>query len=577
MTSSIQFGTLRTDGATARLFGTSSGIDTDRLIDALVQAKRLPAVRLESRIARNEAKVAALRELSGLLARIRDAVAGLRNPPGVFGVKENVFEAKDVFLSANTATAPNALLAASAAPEAEPSAYSLVIERLATAHKLASDSVASGTVTLADAFNGGVDFRGQFALGLAGGASATVTVDGAMDIYDLEAAIDAVSTTTGVEASVLKVADDDFRLLLAAKETGKAIQFTAISGTNVPDLVGLTTGGAASRKHELQAAQTAKLAIDGVTVERSSNLVDDVIRGVKLNLFKADPSTTVTVEVQRSASRVKDAITELVDAVNAFRDFVERHRQVSENGEVPENAVLFGNATLRSAAATLGDELARSVAGLPAGSLAHLADIGVTLDSANRLVVDEAALEDALLTRFDDVRRLFEFSFAASSADLRVYGRTNALADTSFTVDIVDADGDGAIESATIDGVAADVRGGRIVGRAGTAYEGLELLWVGRGSTSITVNATQGIGDRLYNALRAMFDEQRGALPREIAQLTADNDRYEVDIEKIDERVERFRQSLIDKFAALERTLSMLNVLLGQVRAQIEAFSGKSD
>lgn len=577
MASSIEFGNLRTDGSTVRLFGTSSGIDTDQLVDALVEAKRLPAVRIETKIAKNEAKIAALNELKDLLGGIRDAVAGLRNPPGILGIEDNIFEKKDVFFSSDTTTLPNELVGVSAANRADPGTFQLVVERLATAHKIAADPVASKDQTLADAFNGGAAFSGTFSIGVAGGPTAEITVDGGMDILDLEAAIDAASGTTGVQASVLKVADNDYRLVLTAVETGKAIQLAHVSGDNVPDLVGLTTGGGTGIKNELQAAQTARITIDGVAIERSSNVIDDAVDGVTINLFKADPATTVTVEVQRSAASVREKITAFVEAWNAFRDFLDTHRQVSDTGEVAEEAVLFGDATLRQVAGILGSELVREVPGLPPGSLSSLAAIGISLDSSNRLVVDDRKLDDALLPLFDEVRGVFEFRFTSSSPDLRVFSRTNALADTQFTVDIVDADGDGVIESATIDGVAAEVSGGRIIGAAGTPYEGLELIWVGSGSTSIDVTATQGIADRFTNAIDAMLDEFDGTVTRAVSRLSDDNSRYRDDVAKIDERVERFRQSLIDRFAALERTLSMLDTLLGQVRAQAQAFYGEDN
>jgi flagellar hook-associated protein 2 len=572
--SSIGFGNLRTDGSTVRLFGTSSGIETDRLVDALVEAKRLPAVRIEKRIAQNEAKIAALNELRGLLRGIRDAVAGLRNPPGILGIDGNLFEKKDVFFSSDTTTRPNELVGVGAANRAQPGTFRLVVERLATAHRIAADPVASRDQTLADAFNGGAGFSGTFSLGLAGGPTAEITVDGSMDLDDLAAAIDAKSGTTGVQARVLKVSDTDYRLVLTAAETGRAIELAHVSGDNVPDLVGLTTGGG-SFANVLQVAQSARVRIDGVAIERSSNLIDDAVAGVTLNLFRADPATTVTVEVQRSAASVREKITAFVEAWNAFRDFLARQSQISDSGEVSKDAVLFGDSTLRAVAGTLGGIVTSDVAGLDPGALSSLAAIGIRLDPNNRLTIDDKRLDDALLGKPDQVRRLFEFTFESSSPDLRVFSRTNALADTRFTVDIVDADGDGVIESATIDGVAADVSGGRIRGRAGTPYEGLTLLWAGRGSTSIGVTATQGIADRLYNAVEAMLDDIDGTVTRAAGRLSADNERHRADIARIDERVERFRRSLIDRFAALERTLSMLDTLLGQVRAQAQAFFGK--
>src|SRR3954454_20283073 len=58
-TSGVGFGTLDTSSGTPRLTGTASNIDTQALINALVQAKQQPAVQLKAKITKNEAKVAA--------------------------------------------------------------------------------------------------------------------------------------------------------------------------------------------------------------------------------------------------------------------------------------------------------------------------------------------------------------------------------------------------------------------------------------------------------------------------------------------------------------------------------------
>ncbi len=576
MASSIDFGTITLSGGTTRLSGTSSNLDTEALIQALADAKRLPAVRLENRISDNEAKLAAYEELRGLLSDFRDAVAGLRNPPGFFGVNDNLFEKKDVFFSSDTTTSPAELLAVSAANTAQPGSFTLTVDRLAAAHKFSSDSAGGASQSLADAFNGGTAFSGSFTIGLAGsGTTATVTVDGTMDIYDLETAINATTSDSGVSASVLKVSDTDYRLVLTATETGKSVQLSPAGGDNVLDIVGLTTGGGSAIKNEIQAAQTARITLDGVTIERSSNTIDDVLEGVTLNLFKADSTTTVTVDVQRSAASVKDAILEFVDSYNALRDFAAAQVEVGEDGSVDEDAVLFGDGTLRSIVAGVSSAISSQVEGLPATALASLAELGITLDSDNKLVVDQAKLDEKLVSDLGGVRRVFEFTFQASSSELAVYSRSNALSDTSFTVNIVDADGDGVIESADIDGVAVDVSGGRITGRDGTPYEGLVLLWSGSGSTSITATATQGIADRLYNTLDAAIDGIDGTLTNTIDAVEQENARLADEIAKIDARVETFRQYLIEKFAALEAALTVANNMLQQVEATTAAMFGK--
>ncbi len=573
MSNNIQFGNFQLDGYTVRLFGTSSKLDTDQLIQGLVEAKRIPAVRFENRISRNEARIAALEEMRGLLQDLRAAVAGLRNPPGYFGVEDNLFENKDVFFSSNTTTAPTDLLAISAANRAQPQSFDLVVERVAKAHKLSSDGVQAPDQLLRDAFNGGTDFSGTFALGLAGGSTAQVTVDGTMTIYDLRDAINAVTDVSGVRASVLKVSDTDYRLVLSAEETGKAITFSQVSGDPVTDIVGFTTSGGAI-KNELQAAETALIQLDGVQIERTSNVIDDVLEGVTFNLFQADPNTTVSVSIERSAAAAKQAIVSFVEAYNAFRDFVDVQRRIDEQGQVAEEAVLFGERVLREVTSAVSSIVTGSVDGLAASAPKSLAEIGITMNDQNRLVIDETRLDTALVQDFDGVRRIFEFAFDADSPDLTPYTRTNALQDRTFTVEIVDSDGDGVIESATLDGIAADVSGGTITGAAGTPYEGLVMIWTGQGNATINVSITQGLADRLYNALEGALDELDGSVSGRIEELEEEIERYREEIQDIETRVETFRQSLIRKFAALEEQMALLDGMLSQVRSMADAMFG---
>src|SRR3954449_7231017 len=125
-TSGVGFGTLDTSSGTPRLTGTASNIDTQGLVDALVQAKQQPAVQLKAKITKNEAKVAAYGDLKDLLQKLQSAVASLRNPPGLLGVQDNIFEKKDVFYSSSTTTSPASLLSVSADNKVAPGKFSTV-------------------------------------------------------------------------------------------------------------------------------------------------------------------------------------------------------------------------------------------------------------------------------------------------------------------------------------------------------------------------------------------------------------------------------------------------------------------
>ncbi|HEX8373680.1 MAG TPA: flagellar cap protein FliD N-terminal domain-containing protein, partial [Geminicoccaceae bacterium] len=276
MAGEVSFGSLSTTGGVTRFTGSSSQIDTGKLVDSLVEARRLPSVRLEAKITRNEAKIAAYDELKGLLQDLKSSVASLRNPPGFLGLRENLFERKEVFYSADTATSPATLLSVAATNEVASGKFEVVVEQLAAARKFSSGSAATADQTLAQAFNGGAAFTGSFTIGLAGAAGgATIAVTGDMDVHDLKAAINAQGAAAGVTASVVKVADNDHRLVVTATATGKEVVLASAGGDDVLALTGLSADGGTSFAHPLAVAREARVRIDGVVVSRSGNQITD--------------------------------------------------------------------------------------------------------------------------------------------------------------------------------------------------------------------------------------------------------------------------------------------------------------
>ena len=566
-TSSLSVGSLSTSTGVARLTGTASEIDTDSLVTAAYGAKRAPAVRLESRIKSNEAKSAAYGELKKLLTSLKDAMASLRNPPGALSKADNLFEAREAYLTSSSTTAATSLVGIDVTPGTGMGSFSLSVERLATVEKQASLSVGATDAELADAWNGGIAFSGELRIGLEGGSSSSVTVDGTMTVYELRNAINAVADASGVAASVLKVGGGDYRLVLTGKETGKAISLTNGAGDDVLTGMGLS---------KIQAAQTARLSVDGVTVERAGNTIDDLYAGLTLSLYKAEPATTVTVAVESSLSTIKDGIQKFVSAYNDLRSFVAEQSALSDSGTAEDSAVLFGDRTLRSIAESLAGMVGRSVGGGVGGAPTTLRDLGISLDASNQLEIDETKLDQLLLADLDGVRGVLEFGFTSSSPDLRVLSRTNELTDSSFTLSIVDADQDGVPESASFDGVAANIAGGRILGRAGTAYAGLSLAWAGHGSATIEVGTRPGIADSMFNALDAALDSSDGLLQRAMDDLDELNAGYQRQIEQIDARAEALRTRLVERYASMEAAMSLAEVMLQQVRAQMDAMSSSN-
>ena len=565
-------GTLGLVNGSPILFGSQSKIDTQALIEALVAAKQLPAVRVEGRITNNEAKLAAFGDLSTLLNGIRDAVNGLRNPPGTLGAEDNVFEQKGAFLTASGTVDPLSIMAVTVTEEAAAGTFDVVVTRLAKAEKFnattATDSAALG-------YSGTI----QIGLNSTDYTATNVVIDATDSIFDIRDAFNAVSTQTGVTATVIQTSVDpatpNYELVMTADETGLAINYT--------DVVGTLISGLQMDKNPLQAVQTSLMDVNGVTVERTSNQIDDVLTGVSFSLFRQDPTETISVEVGVNLNTVKQQIVDFANAYNAHRAFVDSQRVVSDDGELGGSAALFGNGTLRSAVSGVAIDMAASVGGV--SGLSTLAELGLTLDSSNRLVVDDATLDDALLNKLDQVRDIFEFRLTASSKELQVLKHEGDFDLSAFDIQInsMAADGSGIVVSNVLDSsgspVASDpnpftVSGATLIGKAGTPFEGLELVYTGAaaGETVNVTGVSQGIGDRLYNTIDGLTDTD-GPIALETDALGTRNQRLEEDIVRIERRVEDFRQFLILKFAALEAALALSNALLDQVKATTDALS----
>ena len=560
--SELGLGNLTIDPKTnsPRLTSMSSDIDTERLTNALYEAKLIPATRIERKIDVGEAQVKAYGELKTKLEEMRSALDGLRNPPGLAGVEDNLFERKAAYFSSDTPTQPGTLLGIQASNRADVGSFDLEIGDLATADKTMSQTFASADATI------GAAAAGTVTLGLGAGDTADITVTADMTVYDLRDAINAESGTTGVDASVLKVADDEFRLLMTGQATG-ADNTINVTGGNPPLRDAL-------QSQTLSAASDAHLKVDGVDVVRADNTITDLMDGLTIDLYQADPATTVSVEVEPDFTGAKEAIQGFVDAYNGLRDFIDGQRAVSDDGNVDKlESPLFGDSLMRTIGQELGFTVGGAVEGLAAGRPSTLAQLGIDMGEEGRLGVDQAKLDEMLLQDPGAVRDVLEFRAETSDPGLALYTHPAALPATTFQVEKL-GDGSWQLDDGTRT-LTLEADGDTLNAPAGSAYDGLTMFWTDDADPTgpIDVTATQGIADRLHAAIDKAVGDMDGSIQRAIAQTETQTESWREDVARIEARAEDHRLMLIDKFARLETALSLSESMLTQVRAQTDAMS----
>ncbi len=558
--SEISGGTLSQSGSRIFISGTASGLNTSALIEASVALKTQKADKLDIQISDNSNKKAAYSELQTLSKNVQTALGKLTNPASVLSTNSSVFGARSAFVSTSDGSNVGGIMAVAVDKDAEVGSYSIEVLQRAESMKVRGASYADQTTDLG--------YTGTFDIGLAGGAIATINIAATDSLQETAALINAQKDITGVRASVLKVSETEFQLVLTAQDTNKAIEVTNVTGDDVLNLTGVTDG-VGGYNNIIQAPQGAIIEVDGVAIARDDNNFDDVLTGVEFTVRSAAPGTIITVDVDNDAQSAKEAILDFLEAYNTLRDFITKNQQVDASGNVAEDAQLFSNDLL--------DQLSFDMSALTGGDfsanssvITTIRDLGIKFDANNRLVIsDEVKLDTALLNDYEEVQAFFASSSTSDDAEFRLLINNSNAPSQDIVFDIT-TDGAGTITGVTAngDGAAFTISGKNLIGAVGTQYEGLTFSYQGT-AASVTINASvkQGLADLLSNKIDQYTNSVDGTIQIRKLDLDTENTKLIKEAGEIRARAENYRDSLITKYAKLEADLESLRLLKNQLRA----------
>jgi flagellar hook-associated protein 2 len=229
-----------------------------------------------------------------------------------------------------------------------------------------------------------------------------------------------------VTIEVGKLAGSIESLDLRNRNTHRRVSITGIA------LVDATQRGAFVPARPVSEAADAEMTIDGVTVTRPTNSIDDVVPGVTLTL-KAPSKEPIELAVHRDEPAIKEAVLSLVGAYNRIItdvDVLTRKDEavITEAGYLTDEekkkatarlGLLTGETMLTSLKASLQQVMMNAYPTRRSRDLALLAQIGIGTDLRQAgsgldktrlrgyLEVDEAKLEAAIAASPDAVRELF--------------------------------------------------------------------------------------------------------------------------------------------------------------------------
>lgn len=610
MVTQISLGTFGQVNGKNVLTGGASQLDTQAIVKALTDAKRLPADRLTTANKTIDSKTSAYNDLVASFKTFKSAADALRNVPGVGVDSQNIFQYRTSSVTSSIGLTASNYLDVTAVPGANVQNHTID-----SITQLAQASVQqTGTFTLADATTApavsAVPTAGMFTAGTVNLRAVDGTVGGipltlnATDSLQTVAdKFNEVSNRTGIQATVVTQSSGSYRLIFSATKTGSTYGFDfntaapAAGHAVETDPSGVLSQITFAPQTAAQTAQDAIFSVDGISITRETNSVSDAISGLTFSLKQPGFVGTMNVAIKADTSVVANAITQFANAYNDFRTFVAKQTQLDSNSKPTADAVLYNDQTFRTIIGEIGSEVSNVVAGITgSGNPTELLDIGLTLQdypgdsttlpTTNILVVSSDQLNSALQSNFDGVRKLFEFQLSSDDTNFVNFKRSNNLAGvTSFAVNInrttniyqatYTDPATGGAKTVNFDYTIGSSGSLALTGQSGTIFEGSQFLYAGSAVTA-TVNAsfTQGFGDRFYNLMDRFINTTDGLIKQAQQELVDSKTRNEDQIKVIDTQVTAFQDQQIKKYANLESAISKANQLLLMLNAQSNAQNG---
>ena len=223
----------------------------------------------------------------------------------------------------------------------------------------------------------------SFGIGL---KTTSLTVGAGTTLNQVVEQINEASDNPGVTASVINDGLDTtnpYKLVLTANSYGESNRITFFS--QGPDLI------MAEQESQADAnSLNAQFTMDGISYQRQSNTVSDILSGVSLTL-KGKGESTITVANNNSG--LKDTITTLVTAYNdAVQEIKSKSSYDSESGTF---GILTGT-TLRDLPFDLQGLMSSFNTADPDGNIKSLFDLGLEFSRDGSITINETTLTAAI-------------------------------------------------------------------------------------------------------------------------------------------------------------------------------------
>ncbi len=412
--------------------GIGSGLDVESIVTQMVELERRPIKTLEAKAEFIDAKISVQGQISSMVSQLHDALFDLT---------------LDGTWKTAKASTSGSSVSATISGSAAVGSYNMNVTQLAQSQTMVSAKLGATDKLGAGTF--------KFTVGNLTQTTHEVELSGSETLTEVAQKIN--NANFGVSASVIQGSDGKQQLVLTAKNTGLDGQFklditpdasattpidAAWAGSYLPDATEGTPGAAGFAM--AQQAKNAKLTLNGVPLESSTNNFNSALTGVNITVTGTGTSL---LNVTNDTAAIKEKVMKFVDAYNSLNELLTASTKYDK--ETKTAGVFQGDSSIVSMQNAFR-MLTQTIVNGSGGAFSRLADIGIQMANptsakvSGQLDVSSSKL-DLALGDLESMRALF-----ASKAE-GTRGDGIAVTFRNFTSGLMDLEGALKTKDASLD------------------------------------------------------------------------------------------------------------------------------
>ena len=359
--------------------GNGSGIDIYQLATDLTDVERLPKQdALNSSKAASEAAISAYSVLSFQIGQLRNAFANLN-------------DAAELTTASGTSS-HEAVAVTSVSGDALAGSHDISVSQLAYSQRNTSIAFAATDTQL----NGGAAFDLSITVGVASTTTHTVNISAGDD------------TPTGLVKAINQAGIGFTATLIDTEGDGSSYQILLEGPSGTEGAFSVSSNSAidpnfGAPNKALRQAQDAIFEFDGVEISRPTNVINDVLLGVTLELRETVGKVPpVALNITKDTDTLKTSLQTLVAAYNDLNYSINELGNPDSLEDEVGGALSNDRMFLSSIKNTVRNAV-QSDSTSPSGDISSLRSIGITIDRYGDLQFDESVYDELSQASFDDI------------------------------------------------------------------------------------------------------------------------------------------------------------------------------